>query len=212
MKVDYLIGDLHFGSDGMFNRAYSKTFKTKEEYMETVVKNYNLIVNNNHKVLFLGDLGREKELRKYISQMNGYKILILGNHDKYSKRFYNKLFDEVYNYPLFMMNRIVVSHEPIPVEPGVLNIHGHTHAVKLKSKQHLNICIEHTDYKPVRLKRCIGMLSYLEKPNRKFLQEWYKDIQIWTGEERDDLVLEEDGVIDIEKSIARRELLNKGIS
>lgn len=201
MKIDYLIGDLHFGEQGMFNRTYSKTFDSKEEYIESLVKNYNSIVTKNHTVLFLGDLGRGEQLREYIPKMNGRKILILGNHDNYAKRFYNDLFDEVYDHPLFLTNRIVVSHEPIPVEPGVLNIHGHTHMVRLKSEQHINICVEHTDYKPVRLKHYIGRLGDLEKPNRKFLQEWYKDIQIWTGEDREDLVLKEGRLIDVEETI-----------
>lgn len=201
MKVDFLIGDLHFGDNGMFRRVYSKVFATKEEYMETLVKNYNNIVGNHHKVLFLGDLGQGEELRKYIPQMNGYKILILGNHDNYAKKFYNDLFDEVYDYPLFLMNRVVASHEPIPTEPGVLNIHGHTHAVKLKSDRHVNLCVEHTDYKPVRLKYVQGWLSQIDKPKRKFLEEWYKDIQIWTGDDRDELVLREDKTIDVETTI-----------
>lgn len=201
MNVDFIIGDLHFGNDGMFNRAYSKTFSTKEEYMESVVKNYNQVISNNHRVVFLGDLGNGEELKKYIPKMKGYKILILGNHDKYAKRFYNDLFDEVYSTPIFILPRIVLSHEPIPVEPGVLNLHGHTHAVKLKSDQHINLCIEHTDYKPVRFKQFTGILSNMEKPNRKFLKEWYKDIQIWTGDDREDLVLHEDGLIDVEETI-----------
>lgn len=201
MNVDFIIGDLHFGNDGMFNRAYSKTFSTKEEYMESVVKNYNQVISNNHRVVFLGDLGNGEELKKYIPKMKGYKILILGNHDKYAKRFYNDLFDEVYSTPIFILPRIVLSHEPIPVEPGVLNLHGHTHAVKLKSNQHINLCIEHTDYKPVRFKQFTGILSNMEKPNRKFLKEWYKDIQIWTGDDREDLVLNEDGLIDVEETI-----------
>lgn len=201
MNVDFIIGDLHFGNDGMFNRAYSKTFSTKEEYMESVVKNYNQVISNNHRVVFLGDLGNGEELKKYIPKMKGYKILILGNHDKYAKRFYNDLFDEVYSTPIFILPRIVLSHEPIPVESGVLNLHGHTHAVKLKSDQHINLCIEHTDYKPVRFKQFTGILSNMEKPNRKFLKEWYKDIQIWTGDDREDLVLNEDGLIDVEETI-----------
>lgn len=205
MNIDYIIGDLHFDNWGMFNRTYSKNFKTKEEYMETVVKNYNSKVHEKHTVVFLGDLGVGEALKKYIPQMKGKKILILGNHDKYAKKFYNELFDEVYDHPLFVNSRIVLSHHPIPVEPGVLNLHGHTHYVKLQSEQHINLCVEHTNYEPVRLKSYIGYLSNLEKPDRKFLKEWYKDIQLWVGETRDDLVIEESGLIDVKKSLELRE-------
>ena len=201
MIVDFLLGDLHFGNDGMFNRSYSKKFNTKEKYIKAVIKNYNSIVNEKHTVLFLGDLGKSEILKEYIPKMKGRKILILGNHDKYSKKFYNELFDEVYSGPVFISPRIVVSHEPIPVEKGVLTVHGHTHYVMLKSDQHINICVEHTDYRPVSVKSIVGKLSNLEKPNRKFLHEWYKDIQIWIGDCRDDLVLDENNIINVEETL-----------
>lgn len=204
MIVDFLLGDLHFGNDGMFNRSYSKKFNTKEKYIKAVIKNYNSIVNEKHTVLFLGDLGKSEILKEYIPKMKGRKILILGNHDKYSKRFYEELFDEVHSGPIFISSRIAISHEPIPVEPGVLNVHGHTHFVKLNSKQHINICVEYTDYRPVSVKSITSKLNDLEKPNRKFLQEWYKDIQIWTGGPREDLVLDENNIINVEESLKLR--------
>lgn len=202
--IDFIIGDLHFDNDGMFKRAYNKFFETKEAYMEAVVKNYNAIVQKDSVVVFLGDLGKAEALKKYIPQMKGKKILILGNHDKFAKKFYNELFDEVYDTPLFVHSRIVLSHEPIPVESGVLNLHGHTHSVILDSKQHINLCIEHTNYTPVRLKTYIKMLGNFEKPNKKFLQEWYKDIQIWIGEKREDLILGKNNIIDVQKTLELR--------
>lgn len=205
-NINYVIGDLHFGDEALFTLVYGNTFLNKEEYAEVVVANYNKVVHNDAVVLFLGDLGRRDALKKYLPRLNGYKILILGNHDTYAKKFYGNYFAEIYNHPLFVHNRIVFSHEPIPVEPGVINIHGHTHHVFLKSEQHFNYCIEHTNYAPVKIKIVEDLLSNITPPNRKFLYEWYKDQQIWTGKNLDRLVLDEERVINVE---ATREVLQE---
>ncbi|HZJ89514.1 MAG TPA: metallophosphoesterase [Bacilli bacterium] len=204
-EVSFVVGDLHFGDEGLFNLVYFRDFLTKEAYIEQVITNYNKIVAKNAVVIFLGDLGRKDALEKYIPRLNGYKILILGNHDEYAKSFYQKLFAEVYDHPLFITKRIVLSHEPIPVEPGVINIHGHTHYVFLESEEHFNYCIEHTNYTPVRFKQIMNLLPKVAKPRRKFLEEWYRDKQIWQGPVRSDLVLDEQNKIDVVATLKKRE-------
>lgn len=207
MEVNNIIGDLHLGEDGMFNREYSKTFKSKEEYYTSLIRNYNKVNNDNTKTIFLGDLGVKLGIEEVIPQLKGYKILILGNHDKYSKEYYLKYFDEVYNYPLFINKRTVLSHEPIPVEPGMLNVHGHTHRIDLDSENHLNICVERTKFAPVNIRTISEKLFSIEKPNKKFLNEWYKDIMYLSeGTEREDFVLYEDRKLNIEetKKLLRR--------
>lgn len=207
--VKFVIGDLHFGEETLFELVYSDTFASKEDYINRVIKNYNRLVTEDAVVVFLGDLGRKDAVKQYIPLLNGYKILILGNHDTYAKAFYTELFDEVYDHPLFVRNRIVLSHEPIPVEPGVINVHGHTHHVFLASNAHFNYCIEHTLYQPVRFKNIINLLSNLPKPNRKFLSEWYKNEQVWQGPPRSDLVLDANNIIDVPETKAIKEIKKK---
>lgn len=181
----------------MWKRVYSKTFKTQDDYFNTLIKNHNSKANENTIVLFLGDMG-QKEFFWVIEKMRGKKILIKGNHDTYSNKIYQEVFDVVLNIPIFLHGRIVASHIPIPVEDGVYNIHGHTHAIKLSKPNYINVCPEHTNYEPVLLKKYIKELGKLKKPNYKFLEEWYADIQ--TSPKRDDLVLNENGLILVEET------------
>ena len=45
-------------------------------------------------------------------------------------------------------------------------------------------------------------LSKFKKPSIKFLEEWFKDIQL--TKPREDLVVNEDGLIDVQKSLELR--------
>lgn len=202
-----MIGDLHLGSESMFERIYSKDFKTIEDYHEALVRNVNKKVHKKDVLLFLGDLGYREHF-EIIERMNGYKILIMGNHDTYSTDTYYKYFDEVYNHPLFITPRMVFSHIPIPVEEGVLNIHGHTHKIDLRSKNHFNLCPENLGYIPYTIKQFTRLLNDLKKPSYKFLEEWYKDIQV-TKDKREDLVLDETGLILVKESKKLREKLKQ---
>ena len=203
-KPDYIMGDLHLSNDcSLFNRVYSKDFNTVEDYHNEIIKRWNKkIVSDNVIVLLLGDIGKKEGIEKVIPKLRGRKFLILGNHDRYAKSFYKKYFEEVFTHPIFVGSRVVFSHIPIPTEPGVINFHGHTHHVSLKSDRHFNLCPEHHNYTPILFKKLEQKLAKIDKPNYNFLQEWYADIQLTNInlDERDDIVLKEDGTIDVDNS------------
>jgi len=199
-KPNYIMGDLHLGDRGMFKTVYSKTFNTPDEYSAAIVTRWNNKVRNKDAVVYiLGDMGQKSEIEKIIPQLNGYLVLILGNHDKYSKAFYESHFDEVYSSSVWVTARILLSHVPMPVAEGYLNFHGHTHLVKLASKYHYNMCPEWWDYTPMLFKKLEGYLGKISKPNIHFMEEWYADIQEWHGDDRQELVfVEESNLIDVE--------------
>ena len=62
----------------------------------------------------------------------------------------NHLFDEVYSGPVWIAEKILLSHEPIDI-PYAFNIHGHDHSNWFANDHHLNLCAEHIDYTPVSL-------------------------------------------------------------
>ena len=85
--------------------------------------------------------------------------------DKYED---NHLFDEVYEGPLFVSEKILLSHEPID-SPYALNIHGHDHSKHTyNDDRHLNVCAENIDYTPVSLKDIInsGILKKIDSIHR----------------------------------------------
>lgn len=68
----------------------------------------------------------------------------------------NGLFDEVYGGPLFISDKIILSHEPIDL-PFALNIHGHKHdcaGFHYVNNQY-NVCANCIDYIPVSLGKII---------------------------------------------------------
>lgn len=75
----------------------------------------------------------------------------------------NRLFNEVYEGPLFIGEKILLSHEPIfGLEDLCLNIHGHVHGVPVVNDfGHINVVAEAVDFIPLSLGRLIngGALS-----------------------------------------------------
>ena len=83
----------------------------------------------------------------------------------------NGLFDEVYTGPLFIGERLLLSHEPIHGIDSVMNIHGHVHDPKAKDNAtHLNICPDATgNFEPINFNRLMktGFMSRIEGLHRK---------------------------------------------
>lgn len=81
----------------------------------------------------------------------------------------NHLFDEVYEGPLMINDRLILSHEPIENLPEYMfNIHGHDHGKWFSSDRHLNVCVELIDYKPLNLSKLLktGLLSKIKSIHR----------------------------------------------
>ena len=79
----------------------------------------------------------------------------------------NHLFDEVYSGPVWINEKVLLSHEPIDL-PYVFNIHGHDHSNWFDNGHHLNLCVEHIDYTPVSLVKLIkdGTFSKVDSIHR----------------------------------------------
>lgn len=118
----------------------------------------------------------ERLLRKeLIEKYPGYKISIHLAYDFHSPfvRFQaiidNNLFDEVYGGPLFIGEKILLSHEPIDL-PFALNIHGHKHNLPGGKYDdfHYNVCSNTIGYTPINLSFAIstGVLSNIDNIHR----------------------------------------------
>lgn len=154
----WLYSDPHFGDEEM------KTIR--KNYIPDVeqVRNINRIVGKKDTIIFLGDIGDTS----YIQQIKGYKILIMGNHDK-GKNKYIQFFDEVYDGPVIISSKIVLSHEPILI-PYLYSIHGHCHNAPCSPCSHgFNCCAEWIDYKPISLLQLLnsGELNKVDDIHRQ---------------------------------------------
>jgi calcineurin-like phosphoesterase family protein len=201
--MDYVISDLHLGHVSL-KRLYRDNFASIEEMHDRIVEMWNSKIRNDDVTVYvLGDIGYKEAIEQVMPRLKGRKVLILGNHDKYSREFYSNYFAEVHDTPIFWSRRIVMSHHPIPVEPGVINLHGHTHIIDLNSPGHFNLCVERIDYTPREMEHYEKKLSSIAPPNHKFLEEWYRDIMV-PSIARPDMVLKADGSIDAAATKAKK--------
>lgn len=126
----------------------------------------NKYIHKGDTFVCLGDVGDPK----YILMIKAKrKVLIAGNHDKV--HMYRDVFDEIYDGPLFIADRILLSHEPIPGLPWCVNIHGHDHSgveVFPEGCKHLNLAANVCGYKPVNLGKLIkdGLMSGIPNIHR----------------------------------------------
>lgn len=80
----------------------------------------------------------------------------------------NQLFDEVYEGPLMIGEKLILSHEPVNI-PWAFNIHGHVHDVRHKNdKRHFNVCANSINYTPINFNQWMkqGHLSHIETIHR----------------------------------------------
>ena len=179
----YLISDTHFDDPDREYMGYNIS-NMEQAYClyETCHKNDTLI--------HLGDVGNPE----WLKGLKCYKVLIMGNHDKADVKEY---FDEVYTGPLWVAEKLVLSHEPIVTEDTyfgmriAFNIHGHDHNEENKGGFYsLNLAQNVFGYFPLNLKQAIedGMLKDItsihrltidkaitNKETEGILHEWYTD-------------------------------------
>ena len=173
-------GQVYFYSDPHFNDPEMQFIRTNHIGDEEQVKRINSKIGKYDTLIMLGDIGDTE----FVKKLHGYKVLIMGNHDKgasnYKRSLYgsgfvhdNHLFDEVYEGALTISEKIVISHVPADF-PCMLNIHGHKHDLPYRyDDHHINVCAEAINYTPVSLKEIIrsGCLKNIPTINRNAIDE-----------------------------------------
>lgn len=154
----YILSDTHFCDFDC--KLMDKNWIEPEEQIALI----NEKIHKSDTLILLGDVGSIECARK----LNGYKVLIMGNHDQ-SRTKFEEVFDEIYEGPLMISEKILLSHEPIPGLKWCVNIHGHDHNRANKGDDyHLNLAANVCGYKPVSLGELIkgGLISRIETIHR----------------------------------------------
>jgi len=159
----WVTSDFHFGHANCITYC-SRPFSNTSEMNTNLIKNYNKVVSNEDIVYILGDISflNTKSTTEIIKSLKGYKFLIKGNHDPKSNTAYRKMgFVEVYDKPIIIKERYILSHEPIAYNIGELvNIYGHMHDKAINdSVNRFCCCLELTNYKPISLEDIEDYLS-----------------------------------------------------
>lgn len=145
----WVISDTHFGEDDL-----KKAFPARPSD-EQLLKQINSKVGKNGVLIHLGDVGDLDCARR----LKGYKILVMGNHDQSATKFQG-IFDEIYQGPLMVNERLLLSHEPVDID-WAFCLHGHTHHLYVRRPGHLCVCSDVVGYMPVNFNQFVksGRLS-----------------------------------------------------
>jgi calcineurin-like phosphoesterase family protein len=164
-----LSSDLHLGHKNI--TKYRTQFPSADEHHNFVFENLASNIGKRDTLYLLGDVAFDKYwLEKVKSIKCQHKKLIIGNHDSehHSIKELADAFDSIES--LLSKRNIWFSHCPIhpqEMRGRLFNVHGHLHGKLVGSeqaiyhehifqeymfvpdKQYVNVCLEHTNYKPI---------------------------------------------------------------
>lgn len=204
----YFISDLHFGhyynGRGIitFERTQFKTIEEHDNYIENIIKELCDKLKPNDEVWNLGDFGSLTKLYtvNWIKATGAKAYFLYGNHDRQSDLSqFEHYFDQVFLYPIFLSQKLVISHYPVAVWPDTINVCGHLHGAKLQDINHVCASIYVANYQPVTDKSLDAVFSKLPRFTRRFLYEpWANDYQFIQPKE--DVIMDPNGNIDLSAS------------
>ena len=180
MSNRFTISDTHFGHANTWAKFKNadgsplRPFTSTEEMDETLVNNWNSVVNPKDTVYHLGDVVIARRNLQTVKRLNGRKILIRGNHDMFKdKDYYEAGFEQIHGLRVFV-DKWIMSH--IPLHPDSVtdrfkvNVHGHTHGNRVvktvgvytdgrlikcpnntPDPRYYSVCVEQINYTPISL-------------------------------------------------------------
>lgn len=167
--MKFYIADCHF-DHGNIIHFDNRPFKTVDEMNETMITNWNKAVSNSDEVFILGDFCWSKEDRwiELLSQLNGQKTLIKGNHDiepSKSRRY----FADVKERKIIDDNgrKVVIDHFPSPCFRnhfyGWFHLYGHVHnSFEWNMMEHDRYLMEQLYDKPCYMYNVGVMMPYMD--------------------------------------------------
>ena len=182
--MNFVTSDIHFSHQNIIKYC-NRPFKNSFEMDDYIISIWNKTVSQDDNIYILGDFMFSRSLEnieKYVNRLNGYKILILGNHDKFSMDEYKLCgFNEVYEGFIernihnrhwimchFQMAHWNCSHK------GSFHLFGHEHWKQQYEPKHsiykelcfserkYNVCMDANNFKPVNLLDLIKILDKRE--------------------------------------------------
>ena len=172
MNKIWFTSDSHYDHTNIIEYC-DRPFVNTDAMNKALINNWNSVVKKGHTVFHLGDFaicGKDKII-EVGKQLNGEKILILGNHDNASVDTYREAgFKLVYKHPVILQDFFILSHKPpefMSENTPYAFIYGHVHDSEMYqtiTARSACVCVERWNYTPVDfdvLKK--GMMQYEEK-------------------------------------------------
>jgi len=174
MVIDAFYSDPHFGHDKIRLPTHAdRPFDSLEEMNAQLVKRYNATIGTGETVLWLGDAfwRVSQRYRDLMADLNGHKLLIMGNHDPSRSKMAKMGFDLVMKDAVMRIagRTCRLSHYPYAGAPGrvvarddryadrrprkvkgEVLIHGHTHMKERVRENMIHVGVDAWDFRPAR--------------------------------------------------------------
>jgi calcineurin-like phosphoesterase family protein len=115
-KLVFFTSDWHLGHQNCL-RLDSRPFTDLAHMHRVLINNFNACVPKGSITYFLGDMGlcAGDLITRVLAQLNGTKVLVIGNHDKNPSAMYRMGFDVVLNSAMIYVahQRVTMSHCPL---------------------------------------------------------------------------------------------------
>lgn len=126
----FVIGDTHFGHAKIITFEPARfQFRTIEEHDETLIYRWNSVVNKRDTVWHLGGVLFGRHSFAVLPRLNGFKKLVMGNHDQYPIALYAEHFTRIFGAA--QLSDCILTHVPVhesQFHRYRANIHGHLHS------------------------------------------------------------------------------------
>ena len=169
---DILIcSDIHFYHKNIISYT-NRPFTDVEDMNCQILDNINQTVSqySNPYLINVGDFsfcGKEKT-QDLIDAINCEMLTVMGNHDIRRGKIFNTTDEKI---PFLQVEQqdetsphLLFTHFPLQEEnipEGYINVHGHTHDSPQISNKHINVCVEHTLYRPIHLNQIFSTAKEL---------------------------------------------------
>ena len=175
MENVYVSADPHFGHDAI-RRHTNRPFASVEEMDEALIANWNNTVPKKAMTIIVGDFAW-KHHTKYLSRLNGKKILIIGNHDKMNQAA-KAQFTETHQILCRTIEKkyAVFCHYPMLSWPGSgfgsWQIHGHSHGTMTTPDYilRLDVGVDVFNFRPIPWSKVISIMTQKEAVRKDWLK------------------------------------------
>lgn len=177
-NVRFFTSDLHFGHENII-RYCNRPFDSVEDMNRALIENWNDSVTDVDEVWILGDvaMGQIVSNLPLVSELNGHKILVAGNHDrcwqgsdgdlaKWTTRYLDAGFEAIHQGTVDLLlgsHAVRAGHFPYegdskdeprftewrPIDTGAWLLHGHVHTAWKVDRNQINVGVDVWNYRPV---------------------------------------------------------------
>ena len=157
--------DLHLRHANIIKYC-ARPFAGADEMDRALMAAWTSAVSDGDTVLNGGDIALAGSLRESdraeIRRAPGRKLFTVGNHDFHRKTGFLEGSGHDAAAGVIVIESdppMVLTHLPMgPLPPGWVNLYGHVHNNEpLRDTPHINVCVEHTDYRPLPLESILTL-------------------------------------------------------